>query len=62
MSSIYQTDAIVDPSIVTITAVEGNIIDVIEVDASQRLFLELKCIQQKRYMRLRVKMYCGACF
>jgi hypothetical protein len=61
MSSIYQTDAIVDPSIVTITAVEGNIIDVIEV-ASQRLFLELKCIQQKRYMRLRVKMYCGPCF
>ena len=34
ISSIYQTDSIVDASTATATAVEADIIDVIEVDIS----------------------------
>jgi hypothetical protein len=34
LSSIYQTDSIVDAATAAVMAVEGDVIDVIEVDTS----------------------------
>lgn len=58
ISSIYQTDSMVDASTAAATAVEGHIIDVIEV---QQMLLENELYASaEMYVRLRVEMCCGA--